>query len=60
MYYSVQVKRDLFAADHDYTFVESYFQGCERDYMTEEEARSYFNSFEDWEQDLLIVEAFPF
>ena len=60
MYYSVKVKRNPFDTNTDYTFAEAYFQGCDRHYMTEEEALKYFQSFEDWEQDLLEIDSFPF
>ena len=59
MYYSVQIKRNPFEG-HDYTFEEAYFQGCDRHYMTKEEAEEYFASFEDWEQDMLVIDEFPF
>jgi hypothetical protein len=59
MYYSVQIKRNPFD-NTDYTFLEAYFQGCDRHYMTKEEATAYFHSFEDWEQDLLEIDSFPF
>ena len=60
MYYSVQVKRNLFGVDNDHTFAESYFQGCEKHYLSKEQADEYFQSFDDWEQDLLEIESFPF
>lgn len=60
MYYSVQVKRNPFAIDTDYTFEDTYFQGCEKVFDTEQEAQAYFQSFEDWEQDLLVVDYHPF
>jgi hypothetical protein len=60
MYYSVQVKRNPFDANNDHTFVDAYFQGCEKHYLTEEQAQAYFQSFDDWEQDLLEIDSFPF
>ena len=60
MYYSVQVKRNPFAVDTDYTFADTYFQGCEKVFDTEQEAEQYFQSFEDWEQHLLVVDFHPF
>jgi hypothetical protein len=60
MYYSVQVKRNPFAVYCDYTFEDAYFQGCEKVFNTEQEALDYFQSFEDWEQDLLTVDYHPF
>ena len=60
MYYSVQVKRNPFAVYADYTFEDAYFQGCEKVFDTEQEALEYFQSFEDWEQDLLVVDYHPF
>jgi hypothetical protein len=60
MYYSVQVKRNPFAVYTDYTFEDTYFQGCEKVFDTEQEALEYFQSFEDWEQDLLVVDYHPF
>ena len=60
MYYSVQVKRNPFAAYCDYTFEDVYFQGSEKVFDTEQEALDYFQSFEDWEQDLLTVDYHPF
>jgi len=51
MYYSVQIKRNPFAVDCDYTFADTYFQGCEK---------VFDQSFEDWEQDLLTVDYHPF
>ena len=60
MYYSVQVKRNPFDVNNDHTFAEAYFQGCEKHYLTQEEAQVYFQSFDDWEQDLLEIDSFPF
>jgi len=60
MYYSVQVKRNPFAVDCDYTFEDAYFQGSEKVFDTEQEALDYFHSFDDWEQDLLVVDYHPF
>ena len=60
MYYSVRVKRNPFAVDCDHTFADTYFQGCEQSYLTEEEAQTYFQSFHKWEQDLLEIDSFPF
>ena len=59
MIYTVQVKRDYFK-NVDYTFEDAYFNGSEKQFNTEEEAIQYFKSFEDWEQDLLMIECFPF
>ena len=60
MIYTVQVKRDYFNQYADYTFQDEYFNGSEKQFNTEEEAVQYFKSFEDWEQDFLMVESFPF
>ena len=60
MYYSVQVKRNPLDVDCDSTFAEAYFQGCEKSYLTQEQAQVYFQSFDDWEQGLLEIESFPF
>ena len=60
MYYSVQIKRNPFAVDCDYTYAEAYFQGCEKGYMKQDEALEYFQSFEDWEQELLMIDSIPF
>ena len=60
MVYIVQVKHDYFGEYTDCTFEDAYFQGCQKQFNTEEEAVQYFNSFEDWEQDLLMIESFPF
>ena len=59
MYYSVQIKRNPFDG-HASTSIEAYFQGCDKHYMTKEEAEEYLASFEDWEQDLLVIDEFPF
>ena len=59
MYYSVQVKRNPFAYC-DYTFEDTYFQGCEKVFDTAQQAFDYFQSFEDWEQELLTVDYHPF
>ena len=59
MVYSVQVKRN-YSEYKDYTFKDAYFQGSERCFNSEQEAVQYFQSFEDWEQDLLVIEVFPF
>jgi len=59
MVYSVQVKR-VYTGNKDYVFEDAYFQGSERIFDTEEQAVQYFQSFEDWEQDLLVIEVFPF
>jgi hypothetical protein len=59
MNYSVNIKRNPFEG-HDYTFVEAYFQGCDKHYMTKQEAEEYLASFEDWEQEMLVIEEFPF
>jgi hypothetical protein len=60
MIYTVQVKRDYNNPCADYTFADAYFQGCEQSFNTEQEAHQYLNTFEDWERDLLTVDAFPF
>jgi hypothetical protein len=60
MIYTVQVKRDYNNPCADYTFEDAYFQGCEQSFNTEQEAYKYLNTFEDWERDLLTVDAFPF
>ena len=60
MIYTVQVKRDYFNQYADYTFQDEYFNGSEKQFNTEEEAVQYFKSFEDWEQDLLMIDCFPF
>lgn len=60
MTYFVQVKRNPFATDTDYTFADTYFQGCEQSFTTEQEATDYIQSFEDWEQDLLEIDFNPF
>lgn len=57
--YFVQVKRNPFE-DSDNTFAEAYFQGCEKSFEKEEEAIEYFQSFEDWEQDMLVIDELPF
>jgi len=57
--FSVQIKRNPFKQE-DHTFADTYFQGCEKSFDTREEALDYFQSFEDWEQDLLVIEEFPF
>ena len=59
MIYTVQVKRN-YSEYKDYTTIDAYFQGSERQFNTEEEAVQYFKSFEDWEQDLLMIDCFPF
>ena len=59
MVYSVQVKRN-YSEYKDYTFEDTYFQGSERCFNSEQEAVQYFQSFEDWEQELLVIEVFPF
>lgn len=60
MIYTVQVKRDYSNEYADYTFEDAYFNGCAKQFSTEEEAVQYFKSFEDWEQDLLMIDCFPF
>jgi hypothetical protein len=60
MYYSVRVKRNPLDADNDSSFAQDYFRGCEKHYLTQEEAQEYFQSFDDWEQDLLEIDSFPF
>jgi hypothetical protein len=59
MIYTVQVKRN-YSGCEDYTTIDAYFQGSERSFNTEEQAVSYLNTFEDWEQDLLCIDSFPF
>lgn len=49
MTYSVIIK------DHD-QFIQAYMQGCEQSFATEQEALDYIQSFEDWEQDLLVID----
>ena len=58
--YSVVVKHNPFESDCDYTFADAYFQGCDKVFDTEQEALEYFQSFENWEQDLLTVDYQPF
>ena len=60
MYYSVRIKRNPLDVDCDSTFAQDYFRGCEKHYLSEEEALTYFQSFEDWEQDLLEIDSIPF
>jgi hypothetical protein len=60
MIYTVQVKKNPFEPNVDYTFADAYMQGCERQFNTEEQAVAYLNTFEDWEQDLLCIDLFPF
>jgi hypothetical protein len=62
MSYLVVVKHTFNESEYysDYTFADTYFQGCEKEFNTEEEATEYFKSFEDWEQDLLTVDYQPF
>jgi hypothetical protein len=60
MYYSVRVKRNPFDVDCDFSYAQNYFHGCEKHYLTQEEAQEYFQSFDDWEQDLLEIDSFPF
>lgn len=59
MIYTVQVKRN-YSEYQDYTTIDAYFQGSERQFNTREQAVSYLNTFEDWEQDLLCIDLFPF
>jgi hypothetical protein len=58
MNYLVVVKHTFNESEYcsDYTFADTYFQGCEKAFNTEEEATEYFKSFEDWEQDLLTID----
>jgi len=37
-----------------------YFQGLDKCFDTEEQAQAYVQTFEDWEQDLLEIDLFPF
>jgi hypothetical protein len=60
MTYFVQIKRSPFEPNTDYTFADAYFQGCEQDFETEEDATAYFKTFEEWEQELLEVDFIPF
>jgi hypothetical protein len=60
MIYTVQIKRNPFEPNVDYTFADTYLQGCERQFDTKEQAVSYLNTFEDWEQDLLCIDSFLF
>jgi hypothetical protein len=53
MTYSVIIK------DHD-VFSQSYLQGCEKSFDTEQQAQDYIQTFEDWEQDLLEIDFNPF
>jgi hypothetical protein len=45
--------------DHD-VFSQSYLQGCEQSFDTEQQAQDYIQTFEDWEQDLLEIDFNPF
>ena len=58
MYY-VQINRNPFDG-YDYKFEEGYFRGSEKAFDTEQEAFDYFQSFEDCEQDLLVIDYQPF
>ena len=60
MSYLVQIKRSPFEPNADYTFADAYFQGCEQDFETEEDAIQYFKTFEEWEQQLLEISFMPF
>jgi len=62
MNYLVVIKKTFneFGYCSDYTFANTYFQGCEKEFNTKEEATEYFQSFEDWEQDLLTIDELPF
>lgn len=53
MTYSVIIKH------HD-EFSQSYLQGCEQSFDTEQQAQDYIQTFEDWEQDLLEIDFNPF
>ena len=60
MIYSVRINHGSPFEDSDHTFADAYMQGCERTFGTEQEAREYLDSFEEWEQDLLVIYMLPF
>ena len=60
MTYSVRINHGSPFEDSDHTFADAYMQGCERTFGTEQEAREYLDSFEEWEQDLLVIDMLPF
>ena len=60
MIYSVRINHGSPFEDGDHTFADAYMQGCERTFSYEAEAREYLDSFEEWEQDLLVIDALPF
>ena len=60
MTYSVRINHGSPFEDSDHTFADAYMQGCERTFGTEQEAREYLDSFEEWEQDLLVIYMLPF
>ena len=60
MIYSVRINHGSPFEDNDHTFADAYMQGCERTFGTEQEAREYLDSFEEWEQDLLVIDMLPF
>jgi hypothetical protein len=66
MSYSVRINNGSPFEDSDpiwspfLTFADAYMQGCERTFGTEQEAREYLDSFEEWEQDLLAIDMLPF
>ena len=60
MIYSVRINHGSPFEDSDHTFADAYMQGCERTFSTEQEAREYLGSFEEWEQDLLVIDMLPF
>jgi hypothetical protein len=45
---------------HHDEFSQSYLQGCEQSFDTEQQAQDYIQTFEDWEQDLLEIDFNPF
>jgi len=53
MIYTVIIKHHIYA-------LESYLQGCEQSFDTEQQAQDYIQTFEDWEQDLLEIDFNPF
>ena len=57
MTYSVRINN---GSQTDSVFVDAYMQGCERTFGTKQEAREYLDSFEEWEQDLLVIKMLPF
>jgi|TARA_R110000868_G_scaffold393396_1_gene664374 hypothetical protein len=60
MIYSVRINHGSPFEDGDHTFADAYMQGCERTFSYEAEAREYLGSFEEWEQDLLVIDALAF